>query len=681
MTNLEIINKTGGWKMNSLYIEKETENYVLFSNGLYFDIKNSVLTCDEPLAGINNTSHTLPHNFKYREVIPQLELPVTHRCNLNCTYCSFRGRMKNRTDLDMQWDTINDILSYYRQYLEDNHIHYARVDYGVTGEPYLRENMHNQLTDKIKQVFDGSTVERVWAGPYISNGTLPIEKDIAPIFCDVQDVSCDGPKHVHDSMRQYPNGSGSFDKLMEFVDSCNGKQEFGTSAVLTTKNPDFVEILSFLFEKKFPSIYMKPVNARPTVEYGLNKDTVDIFKKGYSQIVDYLISLPKGECLQYLLTINKEDFFLRFFFRIKERSYQIYRCGCGKSGLYIDTDGLLYPCAHFMGLKEFSIGNVHDGVNEAMREKYRENTVDQRKPCNKCWARYVCGGGCLYQSYMANDTIFKPDEAKCELIKYLIMEAVRLYSYLSEKCPDVLSALPSPFYMNNADIFEDHEKAYLPKANLILTDDVHKTVISNMKNRKSSLKAYSTPEFSFTMKDKYLHIICENLDAAADTIRLLLFDNELYPFLLNDLYNYRNYRGITEFEIDVKNKNCIVFVDENQVRKIPYLDDVKKLVTGRITVHSIDDTIEIVIPIKELWNRMPNYLGLNLNVQYTDGGFMPLVVFEPFISLSKFEDGNYTITGGEFSLEGLTPVNDYNKFKELGMMPISRWRTVVPNVC
>lgn len=667
--------------MSGFHIVKETNAYVLFSNGMYFDINNSVLSCVEPLSENDDKSNVPPSNFRYREVIPQLELPVTHMCNLNCTYCSFRGRMKDRNDLDMQWQTINDILPYYRHYLESNRIHYARVDYGVTGEPYLRENMHNQLTEVIKNTFNGSTVERVWAGPYISNGTLPVEKEMASIFCDVQDVSCDGPKHVHDSMRCYPNGTGSFDNLMAFVDSCKGKPEFGTSAVLTAKNPDFVEILSFLYEKSFPSIYMKPVNTRPTVEYGLNKDTVSVFIEGYTRIVDYLISLPQSTCLKYLLTINKEDFFLRFFFRIKERSYQIYRCGCGKSGLYIDTDGMLYPCAHFIGLKEFSIGNAHEGVDEKKREEYRKNTVDQREPCQKCWARYLCGGGCLYQSYMANDTIYKPDEAKCELIKHLITEAIRLYSYLLDTCPDVLNALPSPFYMDETDVFADHEKEYIPKAKLVWSESIKKTVLNNSKNRKASLELFSTPELSFRIKSNVLYIVCDNLDSAAKTINLTLFDNELHPFLLNDLYNYRNYRGITAFQIDISNQKCFVIEDENLVRKIPYLDDVKKKETEIISIRTEANYIEIIVPVKELWNRIPGFMGMNLQVNYSDGGYMPLVVYEPFISILGFEDGNYSVSEGEFLLNNVTALDEYDQLKELGLMPISRWRTVVPNVC
>lgn len=667
--------------MNDLYITEETNEYVLFSNGMYFDINNSVLTSTRPLSKQKDDRSMSNCDYTYREVIPQLELPLTHRCNLNCTYCSFRSRMKYRNNLDMEWETIDKILKYYRVYLEKNHIHYARVDYGVTGEPYLRESIHNQVTERIKQVFETSLVERIWAGPYISNGTLPVEKKMASLFCDVQDISCDGPKHVHDSMRRYPNGEGSFDQLMEFIDSSNNFPEFGASAVLTAKNPDFVEILSFLFEKRFPSIYMKPVNTRPSVEYGLNMDTIEIFKRGYSEIVSFICSLPDQKCLAHLLTINKEDFFLRFFYRIKERSFQIYRCGCGKSGLYIDTDGLLYPCAHFMGLKEFSIGNVIEGVDEAKRKIYRDNTVERRKPCSRCWARYLCGGGCLYQSYMSNNTVFHPDEAKCILIKHLITESVRLYTHLSMNHPEILSALPSPFYMEKADIKADHEKVYLPKAKLVYTKDSRKTVLNNIKNRKASLLPYSNPELSFTIKDQMLHIVVENLDVLAKTIKLSFVNNEQHPFLLNDLYNFKNYRGITEFEIDFLDRTVYIINDDNIVRRIPYLDDVKKIVTKLIITHSISSGLEIIIPIKELWNKTPEYMGMNLTVYYADGGYMPLVVYEPFLSLSEFKDGNYTIINGEFSLDKMNAINEYDLFNSIGMMPISRWRTVVPNVC
>lgn len=667
--------------MKQLRILHQNRDYVLFDNNLYFDVYNSALTRSipdcEPPEDHNNTSGI----STYREVIPQLELPVTHRCNLNCTYCSFRGRMKEREDLDMSWETIDKILPYYRNYLEENRIRYARVDYGVTGEPYLRESIHQDVTGRIKQVFNGSTVKRVWAGPYISNGTLPSQKGLASKFCDVQDVSCDGPKHVHDSMRRNLNGAGSFDALMAFVESCEGTPEFGTSAVLTAQNPDFVEILTFLFEKHFPSIYMKPVNTRPSVEYGLNEKNLDIFKIGYTRIVDYLLSLPADQCLQYLLTINKEDFFLRFFFRIKERSHQIYRCGCGKSGLYIDTDGLLYPCAHFMGLKEFSIGDVQNGVDEAKRQAYREMTVENREPCRDCWARYLCGGGCLYQSYMANDTIYKPDATKCELIKHLIVEGIRLYTSLDEKAPQVLCALPSPFYMERSDMYADHEKSYIPKAQLCLTEHECDTKLNLVKSRKNSLKAYREPLISFRMKKNILYISLKDLDPDTDVVRLSLFDIESQPFLLNDLYNYRNYRGVRDFDINLREQRCYAILDEMQVRKIPYLNDVRREITTQIGVHRAGDMVELAISIENLLGALPTQLGLNLKLNYADNGSMLMTVYEPFAILTNFTDGYYKLVGGEYAVADLCIQNEFERLGSLGMMPISRWRTVVPNVC
>lgn len=668
-------------EMNRLHIVQQTRDYVLFNNDLYFDVRSSALTRTRPESEPEEIRNGAPDGFPYREVIPQLELPVTHRCNLNCTYCSFRGRMKERDDLDMQWDTVDKILPYYRNYLEENRIRYARVDYGVTGEPYLRQSIHQDVTDRIRQTFEGSSVRRVWAGPYISNGTLPSQKGMASSFCDVQDVSCDGPRHVHNSMRRDLNGNGSFDALMAFVDSCEGAPEFGTSAVLTAQNPDFVEILTFLFEKHFPSIYMKPVNTRPSVEYGLNEKNLEIFKTGYTQIVDYLLSLSDEQCLRYLLTINKEDFFLRFFFRIKERSHQIYRCGCGKSGLYIDTDGTLYPCAHFMGLKEFSIGDIHNGVDEAKRQAYCEITVEHREPCRDCWARYLCGGGCLYQSYMANDTIYKPDATKCELIKHLIIEGIRLYMHLAAEMPQVLNALPSPFYMEKTDMYADHEQVYTPRAQLCPADNACETKLTLSRNRKNSLLAYREPLVSFRMRQNILHISIKNLDADADSVRLSLFDIDSQPFVLNDLYNYRNYRGVKEFDISLREQRCYAVLDEKQVRKIPYLNDVRREVSAQIDVRAAEDTLELSIPLADPLGRMPEQLGLNLKLNYADQGSMLLAVYEPFVRLTYFADGCYRLTGGEYLAEDLCSLNECDFLDSLGMMPISRWRTVVPNVC
>ena len=69
---------------------------------------------------------------------------------------------------------------------------------------------------------------------------------------------------------------------------------------------------------------------------------------------------------------------------------------CGVAGSYVGiaADGKVYPCFRHLGLEDYHLGNIVDGIDDNMRRRYRENEaadVDNRPGCQDCWARYMCG--------------------------------------------------------------------------------------------------------------------------------------------------------------------------------------------------------------------------------------------------------------------------------------------------
>ena len=312
--------------MKKLNVKKENKDFLEFDNGLFYIVESGYLTFNRSVAeeSIDSTDNKQP----YREIIPQLELPLTHRCNLNCIYCSFRERMKERTDLDMPWENIERAILYFKEYLEKSNIHYARIDFGVTGEPFLRKDIFEKVFSYIETVFENSKVKKIWSGPYISNATYPVINERIKDFCSSQDVSCDGPKDIHDNMRTYPNGKGSFDDFIKSLEIIGDtKPKFGVSAVLTSKNPDFSRIFNYLHnDLNFKSIYMKPANLKHNIDFSLNEENIEIFKSSYTKLIDDILAQEPEDILNSLLAFSKEDFFMRFFYRIKNRSKQYYRC-------------------------------------------------------------------------------------------------------------------------------------------------------------------------------------------------------------------------------------------------------------------------------------------------------------------------------------------------------------------
>jgi len=88
------------------------------------------------------------------------------------------------------------------------------------------------------------------------------------------------------------------------------------------------------------------------------------------------------------------------------------------------------------------LGSVWEGFDETRIQELAERLqVTRRVPCKDCWARFLCGGGCMHQSYLTFGDLFRPDPAECALNKHLIELAIWFYAELKEKRPAVLEQL------------------------------------------------------------------------------------------------------------------------------------------------------------------------------------------------------------------------------------------------
>lgn len=673
--------------MSEFRIKYADKLHMEFENGLFFNVEEGYLSDEK------SNPLKIPVDYKeqmksegqvpYREVTPQLEMPLTHRCNLSCTYCSFRQRMKDRNDLDMPDDMIDRSVQFYKDYMHEANIPYGRIDFGVTGEPFLRKDDHARIADKIRHIFAHAHVQKLWVGAYISNGTFPVVGTMLDGFCDVQDVSCDGPEDIHDHMRRDINGKGTLNDLLASLNKMTQKKPvFGVSAVLTAENLHLTKIFSYLYDELgFDSIFIKPVNAEPEIRYGLNNHTVEQFKEAYSDFVDYIVRQNHHDMLDILLSLNPEDYFMRYFYRIKNRSRQIYRCGCGKSGIFIDTDGSCYPCAHFIGLPEYCIGNIHTGLDDEKKAIYINQSVYNREPCRICWARYLCGGGCYYQSMLANGTVTQPDKAKCVLVRHLIVEAIRLYAFLKKEATDVLAALPSVYLIDNKDESVSPDADYLPQAKIRATQK-RKTIPLV---RKESLK-YMLYDHKYAIamdaekKEDQLKLTFHFPGCSNFFLDISVIDLELHPYKYYDLYNEKSFSHKRVIRIYPDGRIYQHQSAPNKVEAIPFqLPEFSAYHNETVRVSPCKLNIEL--PLTHFIPKIPSLLGLNVTVVFDEGGVASLVSKEPFAQFDTRQEGALEIVEGEFDRHREFAYSPYSENEINGMMPLGRWQAMKPNVC
>ncbi|UES60274.1 SPASM domain-containing protein (plasmid) [Roseibium aggregatum] len=651
-----------------------------------FNIKTGTLYLgsDIDVPDIPNNSITA---HRYREPTPQLQISMTDACNLNCSYCSFRDRVhSDGKPVNMPDATAKRAIEFFSQNIP-THYTSARIDFGLAGEPLLRQSKHEDLISAVEAEFMTGNFEAVWTGTNTTNATLLKDDPELSLFGPPMDISIDGPKEVHDRHRRYVNGSGSFDDVAAIAKKALAKYPTTScSTVLTADCPDFLGIFRFLTEEiGFSDVYMKPVNSDRTVSYGLNQVTLEVFKAGYTELIEYIMTLDDTSKLAALLKFNSDDYFMRFFRRLKHGAKEIYRCGAGKSGLFVDTNGRLYPCAHFIGKTGWHIGTLDDGLYNDKTKEYFSLTVDSREPCKSCWARYLCGGGCYYQAVLANGRLDEPDEVKCDLIRHLCTLAAKLLENLSLDSPQVFHALPASFCLPDDYLEAQPEDIYRPKSlavsateGMTVSHEIEKirSVEGRLFNPAKSLNVFfhaDSQELSFTFTHQKF---------AIDSIEIDIFDLDSKPFRFHHLKSPRaSYQPRQIKIVPTENEWSVFLVSSSEtgvVRRIPYANPLLETIVGA-HVSTASNKIKVSIPKSMLFMNGAKTIGLGIRA-LSEGGVNFLVRYEPYFELASEVLGPFVVQSPEFR-ESKNSSDILNKCPVDNFHFLDAWGAIRNNVC
>jgi uncharacterized protein len=84
--------------------------------------------------------------------------------------------------------------------------------------------------------------------------------------------------------------------------------------------------------------------------------------------------------------------------------------------------------------KGFRIG---DGA-----ESFKARTVDEKEQCRVCWAKYLCGGGCVADAYEITGSFDEVDVVHCEFTKAVAENALIIFHAISSSGVDAPTESP-----------------------------------------------------------------------------------------------------------------------------------------------------------------------------------------------------------------------------------------------
>ncbi|RDV84560.1 thioether cross-link-forming SCIFF peptide maturase [Ammonifex thiophilus] len=232
-------------------------------------------------------------------------------------------------------------------------------------------------------------------------------------------LSLDGRPEVHDRFRRFPDGTGSYQRVLPNIRRCyqNWASRPRSSycylrGTFTRMNLDFSRDFKHLVEQGFRHISLEPVVAPPSAPHALREEDLPRLLAEYEELLsEYLERWRRGE----------EVYF--FHFELDPAggpclNKRLTGCGAGFSYVAVDVKGDLYPCHQFVGKEEFRLGSLKEGLTRPdLVDEFRHAHIYRKTPCSSCWARFLCGGGCHAAAYFTNDSLLKPYSLGCALMR------------------------------------------------------------------------------------------------------------------------------------------------------------------------------------------------------------------------------------------------------------------------
>lgn len=368
-------------------------------------------------------------DFKKRQtVVKALCIHVAHDCNLKCRYC-FAGEGEYRGDRSlMSFEVGRKALDFLVE--NSGNRKNLEVDF-FGGEPLLNFDVVRKMVAYGREI--EKEKDKHFRFTLTTNGVLLNDDIIEFINREMDNVvlSIDGRKSVHDRMRPFANGAGSYDKILDKfkrVAKLRNQTKYYVRGTFTHYNLDFAKDVLSLADEGFEQISVEPVVADPTEDYAIKEEDVPVICDGYDELA------------REMLRRRKEGKGFNFFHFMIDLTggpcvyKRLSGCGSGTEYLSVTPWGDLYPCHQFVGEEEFCIGNVDTGVTRTdIRDAFKLCNVYAKEECRKCFARFYCSGGCAANAWHCHGDINQPYEIGCELQKKRVETAIMLQAAYAEE--------------------------------------------------------------------------------------------------------------------------------------------------------------------------------------------------------------------------------------------------------
>ena len=341
-------------------------------------------------------------------------LPTTD-CNARCFYCFEEGIARYTMSKKVAEQTVKFISNFYE-----------KKDLAIAwfgGEPLLKFEIIKFITFELKKLGYNLNTH------ITTNGSL-LTKDMINFFVANYSntsfqITLDGVDEKYYEAKKYIDISpqdafkiviGNIKMILKANLPVQVRINFLPSKIEEAKQT-YRHVLGLLSDVDISNLYlyMAPLNVKDDNEI-ISRFKGKDMEHPYLQLVkaQYEAGFPLNSI------IYKDDNRLLGGFNLMPNC-----ASCGiltNKRIIVDADGALYKCHRLTGRKDWTVGNVFDGVDtECYSYRHFTSPYIDEESCKKCNILPICNGGCR-----ANRILYGPQH-KCHKIKQVQSELVKLY--------------------------------------------------------------------------------------------------------------------------------------------------------------------------------------------------------------------------------------------------------------
>jgi len=314
---------------------------------------------------------------------------ITYACNQKCQYCIARAGAPSPDELTKT--EINTVLN------ELNELKVGLINI-TGGEPLLKKETALHIARQASS--NGTDLELLTNAMLVTPEVARELYDAGVRHAQVS-MDCVNPE-IHDTLRGV---KGAWKKAVAGIENLRKAGiSVLASAVMTRKSLDYFKETKEFLEEIADSVKMVPV-----LPMGRGEDNPCLLTP------EMYYTLLKSRN-----TVNGQ---LTAFIFPRET------CSIGTTPVITPT-GDVYPCM-LTKYEELKLGNVREMSiqsiyqNSELLHELFDWTINDFEPCNTCWNRYYCGGGCRGSAFAYYGTLYKKDLYQCEARKKFARELLK----------------------------------------------------------------------------------------------------------------------------------------------------------------------------------------------------------------------------------------------------------------